>query len=762
MDGFLGKLKELRLRKKTPFLVTAAVVLLLLLFCAVKIAMPCGEWVYETEGGHFFTEDTPAGEAVVWEGISLAPGVYRIELEYETDTDLAALCNVADGTVFHKGLLSNGEHMYAGLHRTGFDIWLYESTQDLKVVVSYGGKGNLATGNLRVAETKQLWTMLFAAVFFLGMSVCAVEIFYYYDGYFQVAPEKKRIFFWLAVISFVASLPYLCGYTITGPDLTYHLQRIEGVKDGLLGGQFPVRLEPRWMYDHGYANGIFYCNTFLYFPALLRLLGFPVSASYNIYCIALNIAAAWISYYCFGRMLGDKNAGVICSALYTLSIFRIYKLVVATAVGEGTAVTFIPLVLYGLYRIFTEEPEGEGYRTSWIPLMLGLSGLIQSHVLTCEITGAAVVLFCIIFIRKIFHVKVFLALLKGAVSTVGVCLWFLVPFLDYYLTQDVHIRHVSARTIQDRGLYPAHLPFHFWRAGDNIPNGENGIQYSHPVGVGLVLCAALGVFLILWFSGKLRKSEKRGLAFVKAAAVIGTLMLYMSLNLFPWDRIQSLNSVTAALVSSLQFPNRFLGWGTVCLVLVFGFCVRFFKENRSQVFHWIMVGGAVMGITTSSMYLLDFVNSGQEYFELYNEEGMGFGYISGAEYLIEGTEGDKLTFAGPAPGGGVEIQGFDKSYLRAKLYCINGQEGESYVDLPMLLYKGYVAVRGDTGQKMALCPGENHVIRILIPGGFAGEITVDFASPVYWRISEWITVFTVGAIALWRSGIGRRLVKNPE
>ena len=61
MDGFLGKLKELHLWKKTPFLITAAVVLLLLLFCSIKIAMPSGEWVYESESGHFFTEDTPTG-----------------------------------------------------------------------------------------------------------------------------------------------------------------------------------------------------------------------------------------------------------------------------------------------------------------------------------------------------------------------------------------------------------------------------------------------------------------------------------------------------------------------------------------------------------------------------------------------------------------------------------------------------------------------------------------------------------------------------
>ncbi|MCI9142146.1 MAG: hypothetical protein HFH87_05905 [Lachnospiraceae bacterium] len=736
----MQQLLELKLWTKKPVRILLLFFSFLLLFCVVKILIPCR--TYQYEGSCSFEEEISTRNTVIYDRISLRPGVYRVELEYETDTDPAAVCNVQDGTVFTGGLLSNGEHMYSGLGKTGYDIWLYERTENLQVVVSYDGRGSLVTGNLKITETNQLWTMLLTIVVFVGLLLFCLQVFYYYNKEFPISARKKHVFFPIMVISLVASIPYLCEYNITGADLTYHLQRIEGVKDGILGGQFPVRLEPRWVYDHGYANAIFYCNTFLYFPALLRLLGFTVSASYNAYCIVLNIATAWISYFCFSKIFQRHHIGIVCSALYTLSVFRIYKLIITSATGEGTAVTFIPLVLYGLYRIFTEEPEEENYKTAWIPLMLGVSGLIQSHVLTCEVTAGVIFLFCLVCLRRLFRRNTIWELAKAALASLLLSLWFLVPFLDYYITQDVHIKHVSGRTIQDRGLYFAQLAFHFWTTGDNAMDGESGMQFSHPVGIGLVLIVALGIFLILWYSNALRKKDEKSTYFVKRAAVIGLILLFMSMNIFPWDRIQSLHPVTATLVSSLQFPNRFLGWGTACLVLVFGFCMKYFEDFHRRGYR-IMVLVAVMGITTSSMYLLDFVNRDQEYFELYNEESMGFGYISGAEYLIQGTDESKLSFAKAVAGEGVEITDYEKKYLHVELRCRNLTDTEGFIDIPLLLYKGYRAVDTDTGQKMQVCAGENNVVRVLIPAGFEGEINVDFRSPIYWRIGEIVSLATV-------------------
>ena len=390
---FFSKIHQLKLWQKKPFLIYSAVFLLVLLFFIVQILRPNREILYNDS--YRFISGTPSDYTTVYEGISLAPGVYLVELTFESDTDLNGHCNVEDGTVFTGGLLCNGEHLYSKQNSTNFHMWLFEQTEQLQIQVSYNGNGNLTIGDLHLKDTGLLWTMLLTIFLFAGILGFLLLIYFYYNQAYPVSRTCKETFFWIALITLFASVPYLSGYTISGGDLTYHLMRIEGIKDSLLNGIFPARLEPEWLYNHGYANGIFYCNLLLYFPALLRLLGFPVSISYNAYCIVINIATAWISYYCFSRIFKHRNIGLICSALYTFSIIRIYKFLVTSAVGEASAFVFLPLVFYGLYRILSEDTSDKSYRNAWVPLMLGYAGLMQTHVLSCEITAFVTLLFCI-------------------------------------------------------------------------------------------------------------------------------------------------------------------------------------------------------------------------------------------------------------------------------------------------------------------------------------------------------------------------------
>lgn len=745
----IRRIDELKLWKKRPVIFFTVLFFLMLFFLIIQMVRPCRK--YHLEGEYEFEQGVSTQNTVVYENIVLPPGVYQVLLDYKTDTDAVSLCNVADGTVFYGALLSNGEPLYSGLGKTGYTMWLYEGTEKLQVVVSYGGTGSLTIKDLTIVETRGLWTMLLTIALFLGAIVYVLIIFVCYDKAYGVSQEKKHAIFWIAVISLIASVPCLCGYVMAGADLTYHLQRIEGVKDGLLGGQFPVRLAPRWVYDHGYADAIFYCNGLLYFPAILRLLGFTVTASYNIYCIVLNIATAWIAYYCFSKIFGKCNIGIMCSAMYSLSIYRQFKLLMLSNIGEGSAITFLPLIFYGLYRIFTEAPNDKKYKTAWIPMMIGFAGVIHTHVLTCEITALVTILFCLFHIRKLFCRNTLLELVKGALMSVLVSLWFLVPFLDYYLTQAVHIKYVTARTIHDRGLSPIQLAFHFWRAEPVAVMGTNGLQYTDPIGAGFVLVAVLGLFMVFWLFGVFRKDDSRRITFVKVTALLGVLLLFMSTDIFPWDRIQFLNSVTAALVSSLQFPHRFLGWGMVCLVAVLGYCMWYFEKQQIRLY-FVMIMIVFIGVTTSDMYLLDHVNRDQGYFELYNEEGMGSGYISGAEYLIQGTDESKLTFAGAVAGQSVELYDYEKNYLQVIFNCANRASEESYVDLPLLLYKGYQAVDVTTGQRLSVTADDNQNVRILIPAHYEGSVRVRFVSPFYWRIGELISLLTVAALALvgWR------------
>lgn len=732
----LQRLHEMKLYKKKYIWIYTVVVCLLLVGCMVMCLQSRETFSYE--GMSDFAQGASA-ETVVYEGISLKPGVYRIGLHYQTDMDYVGMCNARMDTANPRALLTNGEHLYAGLGSTGYQLWLFEATDNLQITVSYGGEGSLSTGNLVIANTGQLWTMAAVILFALALMGLVLIIYVEYDRKYKVTRETKLVILFLALITMAASWAQLRNSVLGGADLTYHLQRIEGVKDGLSTGQFPVRIEPKWLYGHGYADAIFYCNTFLYLPALLRLAGFTVTISYNLFCMALNLATALIAWYSFSRIFRDNRIGLMCSALYTLSFIRIYKLAIVGAVGEGSALTFLPLIFYGLYRIFTENTEDREYKTAWIPVALGYAGVIQCHVLTCEITAFVTLVVCLVCIRRVFKLPVFMALAKGALGAMALSLWYLIPFLDYYLTQDMHIRHVSGRTIQERGLYPAQLLLNTWNKGIEEWLVDKGFTAEAGC-VGLLLMLALVVFAMLWLAGRLKRLPAGIRGSSKLSAVLAGLLLFMSLRVFPWNEIQESGKVMASLVSSLQFPNRFLGWATVLLCMVFGACILAVGSRRAVCV--VAATLTIFSVGSGSVYMVHQELKEQNSFTLHNEESMGCGYISGAEYLVEGTEQLLLTFAGPVPGEGVTARDYSKEGLQAVLTCANESGNASYVDLPILLYKGYHAYAGD-GRELEVEPGANHLVRVILPVGYEGRVQVRFESPWYWRLGEVVTMSTL-------------------
>lgn len=715
--------------------------LLLSLLCVIRIAMPNREWNYA--GSYEFVKGAPCPDQEVYEHISLGAGVYRLELSYESAGDTNAMCNVKDGTVYYGGLLCNGEHMYAALDHTSYDFWLFEPTEELSVTIDYSGQESLTTGNLRIVETNLLWTRYLTIL--LAISALILWTLWYQKRDAQNEEKERRhvVIFGIGVIAFLASIPYLYDGMISGADLTYHLQRIEGVKDGLLTGQFPVRLEPRWVFDHGYANGIFYCNLLLYFPAFLRMAGFTVTESYLLYCIALNLATVVIAWYSFGKMFRDDVVGLACSGLYTLSIFRVYRLLGTGAVGEGSAFTFFPLVLYGIYLVFEGKKEEREFRNSWIVLGLGYAGLVQTHVLSCEIAALMTVLLCLVYLPKLYEKERFLKCVQGAFFALGLSLWYLVPFLDYYFTQDVKIRHASARTIQERGVTFVQELQTFWNFHDTAASTTERMQYTHPVGPGLFLIAGVFLLLLLLFLEVIPRGKETEKSFAIRSAGVGCLALWMATDTFPWDALQTTSQTAATLVSSLQFPYRFIGWGMTFLIVVVGYLLSFFRKNQKMFYRMGLVI-VMTAVATSYVYLIDAEDESTGAIHLFNRESMGFGYISGEEYLIYGTDSSALSFAKPEADEGIRISEYEKKGLRATFFCENSLDTQGTVKLPILLYKGYQA-SGDGGEPLEITDDGSHLLGLSVPAGYSGRITVKFTEPWYWRAAELITLAVVVA-----------------
>lgn len=714
-----------------------------------------GEYTADAGGVRADSAAGITGNMVDFEHISLPKGHYIVSLKYETDVDYSNMCTVtADGAGF-KGCFTNGSSLHAALQETDFDMWLLRDTDNIMVHAGYA-EGTLLVRGLTITETNALYRIGLFVLLCGLMLLNGILVFRKADRQGKITKEKKKILFCMALIVIFSSVPVFTDYVFNGGDIVYHLMRIEGLKDGMLSGQFPVRIAPKWLEDNGYASAIFYPEIMLLPAALLRMIGFPITTSYQLYIILVNFLTAVSAYYSFEKIFRKAYAGLVCSMLYTLSIYRIFNLYGKGALGEALAMIFLPLVVYGLFRVFTEDCKAKKYKWCFVPLTIGFCGLIQTHLLTCELVGGFTILLCIVLWKKVFRKETFWALAETVICSALISAWFLVPFLDYMITGNFVIQNVSARTIQERGLYIANLltaiPFY----GSNTQFVNAGMTNTAAVGVGFTLIAVLLGWGYLRFvenrdglrNGGLTEEE---IGFAKIASVFSVIAMIMSLYLFPWNWIQSKHAILATLVSSLQFPTRLLTIASILLVALAGVLCRYVLASGREWWKLAFFGG-ICGLTviTSLLTMSDQLYKGAS-LKIYNTAGMGYGYISGAEYLPYGTDQAKLKFRNPQGSTNVVLENYEKGALQTEVSCHNDSEDDGLLILPLLYYKGYQAYDMDTGDKMEVLDEENHSVCVRVPAGYSGTIRAYFASPWYWHLAEGITVLsTAGLIILYR------------
>ncbi|MCD8131575.1 MAG: hypothetical protein LUE16_09940 [Lachnospiraceae bacterium] len=383
----------------------------------------------ELSGGEVLQEegyyvDGSAGVSGDWlkaGGFSLTPGVYRLLCTYKTEETASTIEIRADGAPF-RTLLSNEIPLYTGISSESFELYVtgnLDGEDGLEIVVTYYGSQTMTVTGLEIIRTTMGSRILLFFVFLGSLLVNSLVMLYEYTKRNRL--RKEWILVWLGIpaLAMASSVPLMVDYVINGADLIFHLNRIEFLAESLSQGVFPTRIESGWLYGHGYANSIFYCDTFLLFPAILRLIGFPVHFAYGAYVFVVNLATAAVAYLSFGRMFQNKYVGMVGSMLYTLSPYRLYNIYNRSAVGEYTAMIFLPVVVLGFYLLLgrTDE-ENKNHPWDWLVLVVGFSGVIQSHALSFEIAVAFSTLLCVVCIKRVFRRQTFPGLCKAVLGTI--------------------------------------------------------------------------------------------------------------------------------------------------------------------------------------------------------------------------------------------------------------------------------------------------------------------------------------------------------
>lgn len=690
--------------------------------------------------------------------MELEKGTYRVMVDYAASSDMTNVIDVLLEDVGAGVLKTNTTPLYAGQLQTSYIFWLGDFVSGLQVKVTSSGEGVLTVSGGKLVRTNhaERQRLLSVALAFVLLDSLLYAAFRWNRMEEERKRESRKTAFLLGSIILGASLPLFEDYLLPGADMTFHLLRIEGIREGLISGQFPVRIESNWLQGHGYAAGIFYCNLFLYLPAFLRMMGFTVQAAYKCYKLAVNTATCLIAWHSFKKMSGSNNVGIFGSFLYTFYLVRLIYLYEVDGVGQYTAMAFLPLVAYGFYRILTKDCKTPEERFGFLPLVIGLSGVLCSHVLSCEILAFFVLMLCVVCPKKVFRKEVFLQLCKAVAITVLLNLWYLAPFADYMFSMDFAVTKGGAayKQIQTWGMYIPQLFEPFQRGGRyGAYPAENGMvaEISYSIGMGLSLGLLLIVFLLTVVRRPLEKEKqgdgKQESITGKAGKIslgFGLLSMWMATIYFPWDRLAKCSGILRQLIATLQFPNRMLTFTGVFLTMACCFAIQDLRAMKDAgILRPVIVRSAVLAICIghllTAVYFCNtaFADS-SEFFRLYDETAMGNGYISGGEYVLLGTDTKKLTYKGPVCSEGIALNSYEKEGCHIRIDCDCGKEGQ-YIELPLLYYKGYKAIESG-GQALRVVCGENNVVRVLIPSGFQGIVEVDFIGFWYWRAAELLSL----------------------
>lgn len=369
--------------------------------------------------------------------------------------------------------------------------------------------------------------------------------------FFSIHSNKFKFIFVSVAIAIFGMYPYLNDIVPFGHDLGYHLNRINEIANGLNIKTFPVLIHAGLIENLGYANGIFYPQLFMYIPALLvSKCGLLVIPAYKVFLVIITFFTFITMYISVKGIFKNKHIAWIASLLYVFSLYRLTDIYVRAAVGELLAFVFNPLILYGFYNVLFDDGK------KWWVIVIGISGLVYSHLLSVLIMAIFFIMICLLNVDKIFkNKKVFLNLLKAALITAIISLGYFGPMLEQKRNDIYNVDGRSIYSCEEVNGFASSLSMALSsKMHGGFATDSNVEEKTMPEGCGIILLILVLLFI---FRKDISFKENR---FEIQLFVLGILFYWATTKFFIWKWFSLLNVI--------QFPFRFNIVATLCFAIV--------------------------------------------------------------------------------------------------------------------------------------------------------------------------------------------------
>lgn len=561
-------------------------------------------------------------------------------------------------------------------------------------------------------------------------------------GWF-VPTEKYRDIIILIGMGLLVSVPLFSDFLLEGDDLKFHLARLEGLYQGLRSGTFPVRINPQQTELFGNVTATMYPQLFLYPAVIPRFIDVSVMLCYKLLLVCMNIGAAVFTFYGVKRICNSVKMAYIASVLYTFSLYRLIDVYYRAALGEALAMTFFPLILWGIWEILWGEKK------RWHILTIGMTCVLQSHVLSVEIAVLFLVLETVIWLAigaKGDKLKRIAAGIKATAATCLLNLGLIVPFLFFsresfvVFNIDYYVDDFKVYFSQMFSLYPPAI-------GESLEMGTT--QGEMPLTVGGILLVGALLFCV----SMLREDKHSRVVSVGLHCLsFGILSLLMSSWLFPWERVGDI-ALLRRLATPLQYCWRILGPASLFLCIVSAVGIVLFMSQSSGR-NWVC--GVFLAVALSSAwFLLDSMAfqkssiNNEMFFEGNTEYDSLYMYDDGVQPPEFDMEiGISQNYIKTLYGTQVAYSGYQKTGTKISVYVDPGEhQEEEYLLFPLYYYPGYeILINGEKVEAIS----KGRLVACRLPEEEA-HIQVAYRGKPSWYAADivsWVTAIGIIAYAV--------------
>ncbi len=796
----MGLNKLMKNKRKLMYIVE----IIALVACLMTFLMPLSHYEYsgaefESETGIFmeglmdvaepgYYVDNSVAEAgaesvVVSQATDLRFGSYDVTLKYMASNTGNTYSCTSDWNTMPVTL----GRTKAGLKRVeaadgGMTIKLNSALKvsGYRVEYNFSGDGYLYVYGMEISETN--WWKIYLLLVVIGIS-------FVINGCMALSEcEDTKLrgdVLIVAILALFASLPLFDPYLITGHDMGFHLERIEALAANLKIGQFPSRISADWLNGKGYAASIFYGDLFLMIPAVLRLFGASVQFAYKTYIFLINIATAGVSFICFKKLMGNRLGAIIACVIYVFAPYRLVCLYSRAAVGEYTALVFYPLVFLGLMRLYrisvggnTCEADGvnvkngvrggnglRGTMVRLLPLVIGVTGIINCHVLSGIIVAIFIICFALINWKKTFTRDVLVGIGFTTAAVLLLNLWYIVPFVQV-MADGIGVMGLKQNgRFRSNGTYLWQVLSLFPRPGISL-SSEEIIGEARPmemvvtIGAGIITIVSYAVmkaYGLLGRNTKIDSNENNGIIVMDGLFVVSLLTIFMTTPLFPWDGLKRISGVMNSLITNVQFPFRFLSVAVLCIALLTGLMIECLADipvnihildqskrdalvSTRMLLSIFATAVVIVSIISASYYMTE-KGTSDEFTYIVDE--FEEGGIMGAEYLPSGTAEDYDTNYNDPYSETAVINSWRRDNGRIYVNVTNGSADFADVAVPFIYYRGYRAFDVASNGAVEVTKDNNGFAKLRIGAGYSGEICVLYREPVLWRVCEIISLLSL-------------------